>query len=80
MAVGGAGVDVSGTGVTVGGIGVGVGGTGVAVGGTGVAGALHPTKSNITNINPIICRSDFWQLIFHFFPRGDWPHIYGSAI
>jgi hypothetical protein len=34
-----------------------------AVGGTGVgvaAGAQHPTKSNVTDVSPIICCSKFW--------------------
>ena len=67
------GVAVGGTGVAVGGMGVGVGGMGVNVdvGGSGVgvtagasdtgvaAGAPHPAKSNITNVTPIICRSNF---------------------
>jgi hypothetical protein len=61
----GVGVTVGGTDVGVGGTGVGVAvggiGVGVAVGGTGVAaGAPHPTKSNITNVTPIICCSNFW--------------------
>jgi hypothetical protein len=74
VAIGGISVDVGGTGVTVGGTGVGVG-CGVAVAtitiGVGVAaGAPHPTKSDITNVTPIICCSNFRQLIFHSFLRG----------
>jgi hypothetical protein len=67
VGVGGTGVGGTGVDVAVGGIGVAVGGTGVGVGGTGVgvaAGAPHPTKSNVTNVTPIICCSNFWQLIF----------------
>jgi hypothetical protein len=57
----GVGVDC---GVAVGGTGVGAG-CGVAVAtmtiGVGLAaGAPHPTKSNITNVTPIICCGNFW--------------------
>jgi len=70
VAVGETGVGVK-VGVKVG-VGVSVGGTGVAVDGTGVAaGVSHPTKSNTTNITPIIRCSNFWWLIFHSFLRGD---------
>lgn len=71
-------VAVGGTGVALGGMGVNVvvGGSGVGVtsgaSDTGVAaGAPHPAKSNITNVTPIICRSDFGQLISHFFFLGN---------
>lgn len=54
-----------GVGVDVGGTGVAVGGTGVAVGDISVpAGAPHPTRSKKTNVIPIICCGNFWQLIF----------------
>jgi hypothetical protein len=57
----GVGVDC---GVAVGGTGVGAG-CGVAVKtmtiGVGLAaGAPHPTKSNTTNVTPIICCDNFW--------------------
>jgi hypothetical protein len=40
-------------------------GVGMAVGGSGVAeGTPHPTKSKKNNVSPIICCSNFWQLIF----------------
>ena len=87
----GVGVAVGGTGVgvAVGGTGVGVGGSGVGVatGSSGVdvaagasdtgvaAGAPHPTKSNISNVTPVTCCSNFWQLIFHPFRRGNQPPI-----
>jgi hypothetical protein len=77
MGVGGTGVGVGGTGVAVGGSGIGVAaeGTGVdvAAGASDIgvaAGALHATKSNATNVMPIICCSSFLWLIFCSFPRS----------
>jgi len=79
VGVGGMGVGVA-VGMTVGASAVSVAATALASAtsvatrsGVGVvtAGAPHPTKSNITNVTPIICRSNFWQLIFHSFLRDD---------
>jgi hypothetical protein len=64
---------VGGTGV---GLGVGGSGVGVDVGGTGVgvaAGTPHPTKSNATNVTPIIACNTFRLFIVSapFSAQGD---------